>query len=208
METAAKTDVSVGCTAGLVPTGHGVDARRLEALMEDACAVDEAFREHSRSVATISMRVGRELGLGERELGLLELAAAVHDLGKLAVPAAIIAKPGALDEAEWTAMRKHPDAGAELLEPCDTPTEVLEIVRSHHERWDGAGYPEGLKGAEIPLGARILAVADAYCAMIEARPYRASRRPAAARAELLAQAGRQFDAACAQAAYRVTAVAG
>src|SRR5690348_10581887 len=205
MKTAAKTDVSVGYSNGLVPAGHGVDARRLEALMEDACAADVAFREHSRSVAEISVRVGRELGLGKQELALLELAAAVHDLGKLAVPAEIIAKAGALDESEWTAMHKHPAAGADLLGPCDAPAEVLEIVRSHHERWDGAGYPDGLRGPEIPLGARILAVADAYCAMIEARPYRASRRPAAARAELLAQAGRQFDAACAQAAYRVTA---
>jgi putative nucleotidyltransferase with HDIG domain len=207
METAAKTDVSVGYTNGLAPAGHGVDARRLQALMEHACAADKAFREHSRSVAAISVLVGRELGLGKQELALLELAAAVHDLGKLAVPAEIIAKPGALDDAEWTAMRKHPAAGADLLEPCDAPAEVLEMVRSHHERWDGTGYPDGLKGPEIPFGARILAVADAYCAMIEARPYRATRRPAAARAELLAQAGRQFDAACAQAAYRITASA-
>jgi putative nucleotidyltransferase with HDIG domain len=208
MKTAAKTEVRVGCTTGLVPSGHGVDARRLDALVEDACAVDETFLTHSRNVAAISVRVGRELGLGERELQLLELAAAVHDLGKLAVPAEIIGKPGALDEAEWTAMRRHPTAGAELLEPCDAPPEVLQIVRSHHERWDGAGYPDGLEGDEIPLGARILAVADAYCAMIESRPYRTTRRPAAARAELLAQAGRQFDAECAQAAYRVTASAG
>jgi putative nucleotidyltransferase with HDIG domain len=208
METAAKTDVSVGYTSGLLQSGDGVHARRLEALMEDACAADDAFREHSKSVAAISVRVGRELGLGKRELALLELAAAVHDLGKLAVPPEIIAKPGALDDSEWTEMRKHPSAGAKLLQPCEAPPEVLEMVRSHHERWDGTGYPDGLKGPEIPLGARILAVADAYCAMIESRPYRASRRPAAARAELLAQAGRQFDAACAQAAYRVTAAAG
>jgi HD-GYP domain-containing protein (c-di-GMP phosphodiesterase class II) len=196
MKSAAKTDVSIG---------YEVDGRRLDALVEDACAADETFREHSRNVAAISVRVGRELGLSARELRLLELAAEVHDLGKLVVPAEIITKPGALDEREWKAMRRHPAAGAELLAPCDAPAEVLAIVRSHHERWDGAGYPDGLRGPEIPLGARILAVADAYCAMIEARPYRTSRRPAAARAELLAQAGRQFDAACAHAACRVTA---
>jgi putative nucleotidyltransferase with HDIG domain len=208
METAAKTDGPVGCTAGIVPPGHRVDARRLDALVEDACEADDAFLQHSRSVAAISVRVGRELGLGDRELQLLELAAAVHDLGKLAVPPEIIAKPGALDDAEWITMRTHPTAGAQLLEPCEAPPEVLAMVRSHHERWDGAGYPDGLEGADIPLGARILAVADAYCAMIESRPYRGSRRPAAARAELLAQAGKQFDAACAQAAYRVTATTG
>ena len=136
------------------------------------------------------MRVGRELRLSKSELELLELAAVVHDLGKLCVPPEIISKPGALDTDEWTAMRNHPSAGADLLEPCEAPTEVLEIVRSHHERWDGAGYPDGLKGTEIPLGARIIAVADAYCAMLETRPYRAPLRASAARAELLAQAER------------------
>ena len=208
MEPAANTELSVGLTPSLVPPGAPVDGRRIDELVERASEADQAFREHSRSVAEISVRVGRELRLVKRALELLELAAIVHDLGKIVVPAEIIAKPGALDESEWRAMRSHPAAGAELLEPCAAPPEVLAIVRSHHERWDGAGYPDGLKGSEIPLGARIIAVADAYCAMIEARPYRAPRRLAAARAELLAQAGRQFDATCAQAAYRVTAVAG
>ena len=205
MGTAANTELSVGCTPGLLPAGHRLDATRVDALLERAAAADRSFREHSRSVAEISVLVGRELRLDARQLELLELAALVHDLGKLNVPPEIIVKPGELDESEWQAMRSHPAAGAELLEPCAAPREVLEIVRSHHERWDGAGYPDGLKGQEIPLGARIIAVADAYCAMIEQRPYRAPRRPSAARAELLAQAGRQFDAACAQAAYRVTA---
>jgi len=208
MEPAANTELPVGCTPSLLPAGHRVDGRRIDELVDLACTTDRSFREHSLSVAEISVRVGRELLLEQRELELLELAAVVHDLGKVCVPAEIIAKPGQLDEDEWAAMRSHPAAGAELLEPCEAPPEVIEIVRSHHERWDGAGYPDGLKGRQIPLGARIIAVADAYCAMLEARPYRAPLRPAAARAELLAQAGRQFDAACAQAAYRVTAAAG
>jgi putative nucleotidyltransferase with HDIG domain len=208
MEPAANTELSVGCTPSLVPPGAPVDGRRIDELVERASEADRSFREHSRSVAQISVRVGRELRLDTPTLELLELAAVVHDLGKIVVPAEIISKPGALSDSEWQAMRSHPAAGAELLAPCEAPPEVIEIVRSHHERWDGAGYPDGLKGAQIPLGARIIAVADAYCAMIEARPYRAPRRPAAARAELLAQAGRQFDATCAQAAYRVTAAAG
>ena len=182
-------------------------APAIQALLDRAGAADRAFRAHSLNVAAISLRVGEALGLGDRELGLLRLAAAVHDVGKLAIPAEIIAKPGPLDEAEWEAMRLHPAAGADMLEPCATPPEVLAIVRSHHERWDGTGYPEGLAGEQIPLGARIIAVVDAYWAMVETRPYRPPRRPAHAREELLAHAGSQFDPACAQAAYRVTAAA-
>jgi putative nucleotidyltransferase with HDIG domain len=198
IDAAAKTAGGVGCS----PTPA------LDALIERACSNDRGFREHSENVAAISVHVGRELRLGDRDLELLELAAAVHDVGKLCVPATILAKAGPLDQEEWAAMRAHPAAGAVLLEPCEAPPEVLEIVRSHHERWDGAGYPDGLRGERIPLGARIIAVADAYCAMIESRPYRPPRRPAAARAELLAQAGRQFDSVCAQATYRVTAPTG
>ena len=179
----------------------------IEALLDHSGAADRAFKDHSLNVAAISVRVGRALGLHERALELLRLAAVVHDIGKLTVPAEIIAKPGPLDEAEWKLMRLHPAAGAELLERCTPPPEILEIVRSHHERWDGAGYPDGLAGEQIPLGARILAVVDAYCAMVEERPYRKPRTPAAAREELLAHAGSQFDSACAEAACRVTAAA-
>jgi putative nucleotidyltransferase with HDIG domain len=139
MESAAKTELPMGCIPSVVHAGHRVDSRRIDELLERASATDRMFRKHSRSVAEISVLVGRELRLAERELELLELAALVHDLGKLRVPPEIIVKPGALDEAEWQAMRSHPAAGAEILEPCDAPPEVLEIVRSHHERWDGAG---------------------------------------------------------------------
>jgi putative nucleotidyltransferase with HDIG domain len=208
MKSALNAQRALGYTTSRVPAGYGVDTRLIDALVARACETDGAFSEHSRNVAAVSVRVGRELQLTGGELELLELAAVVHDLGKLCVPPEIISKPGSLDADEWIAMRSHPAAGADLLEPCEAPAEVLEIVRSHHERWDGTGYPDGLKGTEIPLGARIIAVADAFCAMLEARPYRAPLRPAAARAELLAEAGRQFDAACAQAAYRVTAAAG
>ena len=199
MAGAVKTDSS-----NAVPR---MAAPAVAALLERAFAADAAFKEHAAHVAKLSVRVGRELGLAGRALELLELAAAVHDVGKLTLAPEIIAKPGELDEQEWEAIRRHPTAGAELLEPCRVPPEVLEIVRSHHERWDGPGYPDGLSGERIPLGARIIAAVDAYCAMVEARPYRAPRKPAAALAELLAGAGTQFDAACARAAYRVTAVA-
>lgn len=187
------------------PSTVQVNDDRIGALIDRAAAADDGFREHARNVADLSVRVARELGITNGRLDVLEFAAAVHDVGKLCVSAEIIAKPGALDEREWEEMRRHPLAGAELLEPAGAPPEVLEIVRCHHERWDGAGYPGGLGRTKIPLGARIISVADAYCAMVETRPYRAPMRPFAARAELLAQGGKQFDAACAQAAYRVTA---
>jgi HD-GYP domain-containing protein (c-di-GMP phosphodiesterase class II) len=176
----------------------------LEALFARASACDVAFRAHALRVASLSVRVGAAMGLKPSELETLELAAKLHDVGKLTVSAGILAKPGPLDENEWAAMRRHPAAGARLLAPHIPSAEVLGIVRSHHERWDGAGYPEGLSAEQIPLGARIVAVVDAFCAMIEPRPYRPCLDRRAARAELVAQAGRQFDPACAEAAHRLT----
>lgn len=174
-------------------------------LVERAQAVDPSFLVHSRNVAALSTRIGKALGLGRRELELLEFAAAFHDVGKIGVPPAVIAKRGPLDEEEWACMRRHPSEGERLLEPHVGSPEILAIVRSHHERWDGSGYPDGLVGDQIPLGARIVAVADAFTAMVEPRPYRASRGRTVARAELLGQAGSQFDLLCARAGFGVTA---
>jgi two-component system cell cycle response regulator len=183
-------------------------ARRVGDLFERASSMDTTFRLHSRNVAVLSSRIGTELGIDGRELELLTLAASVHDVGKLSVPARILAKAGPLDDEEWEAMRRHPAVGADLLAACAAPSDVLRIVRSHHERWDGGGYPDGLAGETIPHAARIVAVVDAYCAMVEQRPYRPPRRPAQARAELLAGAGNQFDAECARVAHDVVAATG
>lgn len=166
--------------------------------------LDPLFPQHGRDVAHLSVGIAFELGLDAADVAVVAVGARVHDVGKVDVPASIIAKPGALDADEWVAMRRHPAAGARLLEDCNAPAEVIAVVRSHHERWDGAGYPDGLSGEDVPLGARIVAVADAYCAMLEQRPYRSARTVADARSELLAQAGRQFDPTCAEAACRVT----
>jgi putative nucleotidyltransferase with HDIG domain len=198
-----KPDRAVGRTRLKSLAGQSIDA-----LFERAAAGDGSFRLHSESVAALSCSVGRALGLGARALELLELAAAVHDVGKLSVPPEILTKPGELDEEEWRAVREHPAAGAALLESCGAQTEVVSIVRSHHERWDGGGYPDRLAGDAIPIGARIIAVADAFCAMVESRPYRPPRPAAHARAELLAGAGKQFDVECAQTAYRIVAQPG
>ena len=195
-----KPDESIGYT-----TVDEEATRKIHRLFELAASADATFREHSEHVADLSVRVGQALGLADEELEVLGLAAVVHDVGKLSVAPDVLAKPSALDDDEWKSMRAHPEAGAALLETCPAPAEVLEIVRSHHERWDGGGYPDGLAGEEIPLGARIIAVVDSYCAMVESRPYRPPRRPANARAELLAGAGTQFDAKCARAAYRLVA---
>ena len=183
------------------------ETSEVEALFSRASAGDLLFRSHALRVAGLSVRIGAAFGLKRRELESLELAAKLHDVGKLAVPRSILAKPGPLDDEEWITMRRHPAEGARLLAPYVPSTEVLAIVRSHHERWDGAGYPEGLTGEQIPLGARIVAVVDAFCAMVEPRPYRPTLDAATARAELLAQAGRQFDPACAAQAHRLTGAA-
>ncbi|HET7378458.1 MAG TPA: HD domain-containing phosphohydrolase [Gaiellales bacterium] len=146
----------------------------------------------------MSVRVGEALGMEKPELELLQLAAAVHDVGKISVPQSILTKDGPLDRSEWRKMRAHSAAGARLLAACEAPTAIQESVRSHHERWDGRGYPDRLKAEAIPLAARIIAVVDAYWAMVEARPYRPPRQPSSACAELLIGAGTQFDSNCAR----------
>ncbi len=176
----------------------------LAALVARADASDPSFRSHADNVAWLSMRIGAELGLAADELRALELAAAFHDVGKVHLPTEVIGKRGPLDAEEWRAMRRHPVEGQRLLEPLVASGEVLAIVRSHHERWDGEGYPDGLCADEIPFGARIVAVADAFSAMTEQRPYRTPRTIAAARLEMLRLAGQQFDAACAKVAFQLT----
>jgi HD-GYP domain-containing protein (c-di-GMP phosphodiesterase class II) len=117
----------------------------------------------------------------------------LHDLGKVGVPEAVLCKPGPLDEAEWAVMREHPTIGAQIVAPIRFLADAVEIVRSHHERWDGAGYPRGLRGEAIPLAARIFAVADSFDAMTSDRPYRAALPLEHALDEIAAGAGTQFD---------------
>jgi HD-GYP domain-containing protein (c-di-GMP phosphodiesterase class II) len=135
---------------------------------------------------------------------MLVFAAAVHDIGKIAVPNSVLAKPGPLEPWERLAVQRHPAEGQRLLKTQVRSPELLAIVRSHHERWDGEGYPDGLEAEQIPLGARIVAVADAFTAMVEPRPYRKPLGGHLARTELLDQAGRQFDPICARAGFSVT----
>jgi HD-GYP domain-containing protein (c-di-GMP phosphodiesterase class II) len=159
-------------------------------------AKDEYTSDHAQEVGDLAVSVARRVGLRGDELGAVELGALLHDIGKIRIPESILNKPGPLDDGEWEIMRTHPEAGERILEPIASLAEVLPIVRSSHERWDGVGYPDRLAGEAIPLGARIVAVCDAYRAMIEPRPYRTARPPEVAREILAENAGTQFDPAC------------
>jgi putative nucleotidyltransferase with HDIG domain len=148
---------------------------------------------HEEAVADLAAQIAAELGLDPSEQRAIRYAALTHDLGKLAVPNEILHKPGPLDDAEWAIMKRHTIVGAEMLARIPFFDDVHRLVRGHHERWDGRGYPDGLRAEEIPIGARILCVCDSYNAMITNRPYRAAKSDAAALQELRRCAGTQFD---------------
>jgi HD-GYP domain-containing protein (c-di-GMP phosphodiesterase class II) len=177
---------------------------QLARLVARAELADPSLRLHARDVAQLSFEIGTALYLPQRQLEMLAFAAAVHDIGKVNVPSRVLAKPGPLEPWERLAMQRHPTEGQRLLRPYVQSPDVLAIVRSHHERWDGTGYPDGLAAEHIPLGARIVAVADAFTAMVEPRPYRGALSRELARRELLEQAGTQFDPLCARAGFSVT----
>lgn len=148
---------------------------------------------HTRRVAALTVRLGRKLGVRGRDLADLRTAALLHDLGKIGVADAILLSPAPLTEEERREMRKHPDRGAQLLEVHGLLDGAVPLIRHHQERFDGTGYPAGLAGDAIPFGSRIIAVADAFMAMVDGRPYRAPVSPAAAQVELERSAGSDFD---------------
>jgi diguanylate cyclase (GGDEF)-like protein len=151
------------------------------------------LEEHVGGVAALAEAVGIRLGIDGEDLVQLRHAAALHDTGKVAIPDEIIDKPGPLDDEEWAFMRRHTLIGERIVAAAPALAPAARIVRSSHEAWDGAGYPDGLAGAEIPLGARIVAVCDAFDAMTSERPYAPARTAAEAVMELRRCAGRQFD---------------
>lgn len=148
---------------------------------------------HSQRVTEMALRIGRQLGLDAAALDTLHRAGLLHDLGKLGIPAAILDKPDRLLPEEWGVMRQHSEIGARILEPLTAFADTLPIVRHHHERWDGSGYPDRLQGQSIPEGARILAVADVFDALASERPYRGAWPVDRAVAEIRSGAGKQFD---------------
>jgi len=155
---------------------------------------DTETQWHSRRVSRFTRRIAEQLGVtDERDLRTIEMGSLLHDIGKIGVPDVILRKPGKLSDAEWAIMRKHPEIGEAILASTERMRGVAGLVRHHQEKWDGSGYPDGLKGDDIPLGARILAVCDAFSAITDDRPYKKARSRENGLAELRRCAGVQFD---------------
>jgi putative nucleotidyltransferase with HDIG domain len=167
--------------------------RTIEALALAIEAKDQTTGEHLQRVRIYAMELARELGLTEDETEALQAASVLHDIGKLAVPEHIISKPGKLTPEEFEKMKIHPIVGAEILEQVDFPYPVVPIVRAHHEKWDGSGYPYGLRGEDIPIGARILAAVDCLDALASDRQYRRALPLHEAMAKVASEAGISFD---------------
>jgi response regulator RpfG family c-di-GMP phosphodiesterase len=177
----------------------------LKALAAALETRDTDTHGHSERVVSFSLRLGRELNLEADQLRALEFGALLHDIGKIGIPDMILRKPAALTEDEWRTMRQHPALGQQILRGIEFLEGAARVVGQHHEKWDGTGYPLGLRGEEIDLNARIFAVADAFDAMVSTRVYRAGKPYATAADELARHAGRQFDPAVVAAFQRVPA---
>ncbi len=167
----------------------------LEALGDALDFKDAETQGHSKRVTAFTMAIAKAMGLPKERIDVIARGAFLHDIGKIAIPDRILLKPGKLDEKEKEIMREHCYNGYQMLKKIPFLAEACEIVYSHQEHFDGSGYPRGLKGEEIPLGARIFSVADTLDAIISDRPYRAARSLAEARKEIQIWAGRQFDPA-------------
>ena len=165
----------------------------MNALLSALIARDQYTGEHSQIVVKLASAVARRLGLEDQQVREVEQVALLHDIGKVGIPDAILQKRGALDEREWELMRQHPAVGARMLAGTRTLAHLAPAVGAEHERFDGGGYPDGLRGEAIPLASRITFACDAYHAMTSDRPYRAALDHEAARRELLAGSGSQFD---------------
>jgi len=170
----------------------------IEALALAIDAKDQTAQSHIRRVQVYVTSIARGLGMSDTEIQGVKTAALLHDIGKLAVPEHILSKPGPLTQEEFQKIRVHPQVGAEIISAVPFPYPVAPLILSHHERWDGKGYPQGLKGEEIPLGARILSVVDYYDALTSDRPYHKAMTADAALALLQQEAGRALDPAVVQ----------
>lgn len=168
-------------------------------------AKDEYTRGHSERVASFSVQIAEEMGVGDRLIESIRLGALLHDVGKIGVPEAILTKPGRLTDEEYELIKDHPETGALIIGQIDNPRmkHPIETARHHHERWDGRGYPDGLAGEDVPLAARIVSVADAYDAMSTARPYREPYPKEFIARQLLAGMSTQFDPRVAKAFLKI-----
>jgi HD-GYP domain-containing protein (c-di-GMP phosphodiesterase class II) len=154
---------------------------------------DRETEGHTQRVMEKTMDLARTFGLRQEELAHLRRGALLHDIGKIGVPDGILLKPGPLTEAEWVVMRRHPVVAHQMLSPISYLRAALDIPYCHHEKWDGSGYPRGLKGEEIPLAARLFSVVDVWDALSSERPYRAAWEPEKVIDHLRSQAGSHFD---------------
>jgi putative nucleotidyltransferase with HDIG domain len=184
------------------PPRRGRPRYELKRLVRQLEARQPGTHGHSRRVAAHAAAIATELGLSAPMVARVRTAALLHDVGKIETPASIVDKPGALDEAELRTIRRHPGAGARLVNALGDEG-VTAIVRHHHERFDGLGYPAGLSGYEIPLGARIVAVADTFDALTSYRPYRVAMSERRALELLEDGAGSQFDPTLVRVALRL-----
>jgi len=182
---------------------EGAYRSTLKALTAALETRDSETHGHSERVVTYSLRLGREYGLNSDEMKSLEFGSLLHDIGKIGVPDSILRKPAKLTEEEWVRMREHPLHGQQILRGIEFLQGASRVVAQHHEKWDGTGYPLGLRGEEIDICARIFAVADAFDAITSDRVYRRGKPYEAAAQELDDWAGRQFDPKVVEAFHRV-----
>ncbi|MBN2119867.1 MAG: HD-GYP domain-containing protein [Candidatus Omnitrophica bacterium] len=165
----------------------------INALIRAIDAKDHYTEDHSLKVAVIAESIARELKLSRKKIAAIRKACKLHDLGKIGIKETILLKPSKLTEEEWQEIKKHPILGAEIIKPLTFLSDVAVLIRQDHERWDGQGYPDGLRGEEIDIGARVILVADTYDAMTSGRPYRKPLKKEQAVEEIKNNSGRQFD---------------
>ncbi|HEV7214746.1 MAG TPA: diguanylate cyclase, partial [Chloroflexota bacterium] len=172
---------------------HPITVQWVTALAAAIDAKDHYTNGHSEQVAKLAVELARATGQARELVELVQFAGQMHDIGKIGIPESILHKPGTLTAEEWAIMRVHPNIGARILSPIATLQSAIPIVLHHHERWDGQGYPDGLAGEAIPLGARMIAICDAFDTMVSDRPYRRALSDEDALGRLRSSAGSQFD---------------
>jgi hypothetical protein len=175
---------------------HRLQRQTQEAMIAMADAIDQRdpyTADHSRRVAELAVQIAEKMGINERDVERVRLAARMHDIGKIGIGNDVLHKPGKLTDSEWELMRSHPVIGEQLLKPYRQFRHETALVRHHHERWDGRGYPDAIRGKTIPLGARVICVADSYDAMTSSRPYRPGMSRQHAIEEIRNGAMTQFD---------------
>ena len=191
--TVVRSPISPAGRSQAIELGRRAHGAAADALAQIISPLPHYRGQPSALIATIVTTLARQLSLPEHEIDKIRIAALLHDVGKVGIPQDILEKPSSLSPAEWRSVVQHPRIGQVILEQATMLRDAVPIILHHHERFGGAGYPYGLRGHEIPLGARIVAIADAYDAMIQDRPYKRKISHEAAITELRAHAGTQFD---------------